>query len=306
MKSSVPYGIMFHHFHGGVHLAGQGSLSAQQFESILLDIGIDKILSARDWTQKYLSGTLAPFETCITFDDSLLCQFEIAGPVLDKYQIKAFWFTYTKVVQGDREKLEVYRKFRNVFFENFDQFYCEFKIKLWSSKFGKLAKDSLVGFEPSEYLKIYSFYSNNEREFRYFRDEVLGVAAYEEIMDSMIESRVTDIKGFCQELWMGAAHLKELHDDGHVIGLHSHSHPTNIASLSKAQQLAEYSVNQKIIFDIVGEKPWSVAHPVGSYSLDTLDILNELGVKIGFRDNDALLNPSNLEISRIDHNKFEF
>ena len=49
-------------------------------------------------------------------------------------------------------------------------------------------------------------------------------------------------------------------------------------------------------------KPISMSHPCGNYNLETLKILSDLKIKIGFRSNVNIPNiKSNLEIPRVDH-----
>lgn len=297
-----PYGIMFHHLHDlDKHKPGQGSVSADEFEKILLGVGLKRILPAKEWLDRAIRNTLDPQHVCVTFDDSLLCQFDVALPILEKHGLTAFWFVCTKVVRGEVERLEVYRKFRNVFFENFDAFYFDFLKELNRSDWAHVVKKELRNFDPATYLTEYAFYSDNERIFRYMRDQVLGPEKYFQIMDVMVHARVSNIEAFTIELWMNEDQIRTLAKWGHVIGLHSHSHPTNIAALKLDDQLKEYQKNQDILANLTGELPNSVAHPVGIYNTDSLNALAQLGVKIGFRDNPSMGRGTALEMPRVDH-----
>ena len=75
---------------------------------------------------------------------------------------------------------------------------------------------------------------------------------------------------------MSTDNLKKLHESGHSIGLHSHSHPTTIQSLSYKNQLEEYSKNYEFINAITNEKVSSMSHPCGNYNADTIKILKNL------------------------------
>ena len=105
----------------------------------------------------------------------------------------------------------------------------------------------------------------------------------------------------CKKLWIGENEIKELHKQGNIIGLHSHTHPTNIIKLSKQDQLYEYSTNKEILENIIGEKIICMSHPCGLYNNDTLDILKYLGIKIGFRSNMMQKGNTNYEFLREDH-----
>src|SRR4051812_1212306 len=103
---------MFHHFHGGAHARGQGAISAQQLDELLDFVGAGRILPALEWQERSTRGTLAPDDLCITFDDALRCQVDIALPVLESRGLTAFWFVYSSVFEGVRERLEIYRHVR--------------------------------------------------------------------------------------------------------------------------------------------------------------------------------------------------
>ena len=86
---------MFHRFHASNLLPrSQGSLNEIEFDLILQNIGIKNILSPDEWMNKIKSNTLKSNDLCITFDDGLKSQYDIALPILDKYGLKAFWFVF--------------------------------------------------------------------------------------------------------------------------------------------------------------------------------------------------------------------
>ena len=118
-----PSGIMFHHFHGGKHKKCQGSISCEELEAIINSIPRQRIVNANEWISKAEGNRFNGDEVCLTFDDSLRCQFDVALPVLEKYKITAFWFLYTSIYEGVEERLEIYRRFRHEFFNDMDEFY---------------------------------------------------------------------------------------------------------------------------------------------------------------------------------------
>ena len=56
-----------------------------------------------------------------------------------------------------------------------------------------------------------------------------------------------DKKEFSLDLWMNIENIKKLNEDGHIIGLHSHTHPTMLSKLSKIDQEKEYLKNYKVL-----------------------------------------------------------
>ena len=122
-SAKSPFGVMVHHFYDENHCRGQGAISSQQFADIIDFLGRDRILPATEWMGRYKKKVLRDDELCITFDDVLLCQYDIALPVLEDYSLTAFWFVYSSILADGIEMLEMYRKFRTMCFEDVEDFY---------------------------------------------------------------------------------------------------------------------------------------------------------------------------------------
>jgi hypothetical protein len=228
------HGLMFHHFHDTLdHAPSQGSIDGDQLSQIIRDIGRGRILPALEFQNRAINGKLSEHHVCLTFDDNLLCQYDVAVPVLEDFGLTAFWFVYTSVMQGNIERLEIYRDFRNTQFPSIDEFYAAFFIRVYESEFGRRAEGALRSFEPSKYLAGFPFYSEADRRFRFIRDEVLGADAYAKVMDAMMADAHYDVRDIAKRLWMGDDEVLSLHESGHIVGLHSHTHPTRIERLSE-------------------------------------------------------------------------
>lgn len=285
------HGIMYHHFHDDkLHIKGQGSISSEDFDRMLTFYEREKnynFISANNYTEKSLKGSLKNNDICITFDDALKCQFDIAYPILKKRNISAFWFVYTSPLEGVIERLELYRHFRFSKFSDIDEFYAEFfRMTFNMEKDMNIdIKSLLKEFNPENFLKGFPFYSYNDKKFRYLRDDVLGIEKYNFIMDEMLNEWDYDVKSNSKLLWMEPSDIKELYSQGHVIGLHSHTHPTAMEKLSYSEQMKEYSTNKEILESITKSKVNSVSYPCNSYNNNTISIMKELDIKIGFRAN---------------------
>ena len=279
----MAHGVMFHHFHGGHHPVGQGSISAEELASLLEFVGLDRILPAADWFERAVSNRLEAHDVCLTFDDDLMCQFDIALPVLRHFDITAFWFVYTSVLEGKIESLEVYRQFRTTQFDSVEAFYEAFFRGIEDSTEAGPVQRALKTFSPTAYLASSPFYSDGDRRFRFVRDEVLGPVRYAAIMDRMIASANLTKDELARGLWMGSEELRVLHREGHVIGLHSHTHPTRLNRLSVQEQKAEYERNYACVTRAIGSSPVAMSHPCNSYDPVTLGILRDLGIRVGFR-----------------------
>lgn len=297
-----PHGLMFHHFRGRTHPEIQGAIDADELFKLIDHIGTKRFLRPDEWIAKAVAGRLESDDRCITFDDALLSQYEIALPVLQELGLKAFWFIYSGPFEGQIERFEIYRYFRNVRFLNMDEFYHSFYMHVENSKDGHRLAGALQDFDPTRYLSAYEFYSESDRTFRFVRDHVLGVTRYFDVMDSMIESdsgfSITDATA---ALWMRDEHLRDLVSKEHEIGLHSYTHPTDVGGLPRDEQEREYARNADHLVSLLGRPIVSMAHPCNSYNDDTLDLLAGMGVTVGFRSDMCVPAASTLEFPREDH-----
>lgn len=285
-QARFPHGLMFHYFHpAGEGPRDQGSLSADDFEQILLFVGLDNILSPEEWILRLKKQRLKPADVCITFDDGLRCQYDVCLPVLEKYGLRAFWFIYSSVFEGQLGKLDVYRILRTRFFKNNDEFYGHFLERLLQEDRDTL-QSSKYGFYYLQRKTMCPFYSDGDIQYRFLRDEVLGRSKFEETMEEIaLEAGVYENDALLRNIWLSDAHLSELTDSGHLIGLHSYDHPTAIAQLSYEEQLSQYTKNFCHIASVCGKKPVSMSHPCNSFNEGTIRILRGLGVGCGFISN---------------------
>ncbi|RMF80474.1 MAG: polysaccharide deacetylase family protein [Planctomycetota bacterium] len=294
-------GVMFHHFHGGTHPPVQGSISADDLRAMIRWIGPGRILPARDWLSRAEEGVLEIDDWCLTFDDNLKCQYDVALPVLREFDLTAFWFIPTATLTNEPPKLEIYRTFRTTAFDEIEDFYGEFFRALAASDDAAEIETQLERFDPSSYLCEFPFYSEADRRFRFVRDEVLGPQRYERVMDELMAAHGVRGADLAPRLWMNARQIRELHEAGHVIGMHSHSHPTRMAHLYPEAQMRDYRENYNILCQITGCPPRTVSHPCNSYNSETLDVLRRLGATVGFRADSTLEAFSELEYPRADH-----
>ena len=84
---------MLHHFHDdGIHTKGQGSIDKDDFYKLIKFIGKDNILDADVFFEKFKKNKLKNKEVCLTFDDAIKCQIDVALPVPEELRIKSFFF----------------------------------------------------------------------------------------------------------------------------------------------------------------------------------------------------------------------
>lgn len=299
-------GVMFHHFRDGdLHPSIPGSLDAEELDRLLTRIGREKILRAHDWLDRFARGNRGA-EVCLTFDDTLRSQLDVAVPVLESHGLTGMFFVYTSPIEGVIERLELYRYFRSVHYESVSDFYDSFYLALRDRPEWTAVASALASFDPVTFRPQFDFYSDEDRCFRFVRDDVLGEAVYSEVVDAMLESSgFLGREDIIRHIWMDAPGLRNLHERGHVIGLHSHTHPLKMERLPAETQREEYERNAEMIASIIGARPTVMAHPSGSYGKTTLDILRDLGVTVGFGVAEPVRWDPALEIARVDHTMVE-
>ena len=301
---------MFHHFHDKViHPKGQGSIDKDDFNKMINFIGRNNILDADVFFEKFRKNKLKDNEVCLTFDDAIKSQIDIALPILEDLKIKSFFFAYTSLFKGEPDNLEVFRYFRINYFNSINEFYDNF--------YKVLDKDLKIFFKKNNNninkIKIkFPTYSIEDIKFRLVRDIFLTKKEYEDLMFQMIKEKNFSYKDFFKILFFQNDDLKQLDNLGHLIGLHSHNHPTLLEKLSYNEQKDEYVKCISIISDILSKPKKEIkfmSHPCGSYNNDTLEILKELGIELGFKQIMTIepekgmkkINNSFLEIAREDH-----
>ena len=309
-NNSFYHGIMFHHFHDdGIHTKTQGSIDKDDFYRIINFIGRNNILDADIFFEKFKNNKLKENEVCLTFDDGIKCQIDIALPVLEELKIKSFFFVYLSMFDGKPDNLEVFRHFRMNYFKSFKEFY---------DNFYKILDKDLKPFFKKNSNKIkktkikFPLYSKEDIKFRLVRDFFLTKSEYEETMFLMFKEKQLNHKDLYNKLFFQKADLKKLDSLGHLVGLHSHNHLTLLEKMNYDEQKNEY---EKCLssFSTILDKPKnqikSMSHPCGSYNNDTLTILKELGIELGFKQIMTIepekgmkkVNNSFLEIARQDH-----
>lgn len=301
-SNSHTHAVMFHHFHNEHHPIGQGSLSATQFED-MIDWLTDRysLLNADEYLYKLKQKKLDKNDICITLDDALSCQSEIAAPILKRRDIQAYFFVYSSPFLGNPDYLEIYRYFRTTEFDSVDNFYEKFFDRT-SSMFIDDYEIAKAYYDAKEYLRAFPFYSENDKWFRYLRDNTLGKKRYEEIMLALMNEHNFNPSSVMKKLWMNEDSLSGLLKDGHTIGLHSYSHPTTFHLLDKKSQEEEYRRNHEHLTELLNINLFAMSHPSGNYNIDTLEILKSKNIEIGFRDNNSVKDiKSHLEIPREDH-----
>jgi len=292
-----------------MHTRGQGSISKDDFYKLINYIGKNNILDAEIFFEKFKNNTLKEREVCLTFDDAIKCQIDVALPVLEDLKIKSFFFAYTSMFEEKPDYLEVFRYFRLNYFDSVEKFYKSF-YKILDKDLKKFFKDNN---NKIQLMKIkFPYYSIEDIKFRFVRDIFLSKSQYEETMLIMLREKKFNYKDIYKKLFFQKEDLIKLDNLGHLVGLHTHNHPTLLEKLNYDEQKNEYEKCISSISGILGKPKNEIkymSHPCGSYNSDTLEVLRELGIELGFKHSMSVesergmskINNSFLEIARQDH-----
>ena len=278
-------GILFHHFHGkNTFYKSPGSLSKKKFSYFLKKFR-HQLLDAKDYLNDLENKKNKSL--CLTFDDGLKCQYKIALPILNKYKIKGFFFIFTDSLNKKKITTETIRFFRYKYFKNQDLFYKKFFHFVELKK--KFQNSSL--FNKKKILKIKNhspYYSKNDIIFKIIRDEILTLEEYNSIIKSMIKEKKIDISILNQKIYLSENEIRNLSNNGHIIGLHTHKHNHKIHNYTYKEELKDYKTNKKFLEKIIKKKIDICSYPFGIFTSNTNDILRKLNIKYAFCKNDKI------------------
>lgn len=294
---------MFHRVHHqGDRPAGQGSITSAEFEELLQFIGLENILSPEEWLSRLERKELRKQNFCLTFDDGLKCQYDVCLPIMEKYNLRGFWFVFSSVFEGKGGNLEIYNSFAAKFFATRAEFY-ELFFKTCGEKILKKLEGSKFKNYFHKTIQSFPFYSVDDLKFRFIRNE-MGTE-FEKVLDLLMKDKGISKSHISKDLWLSNLELRNLSEKGHVIGLHSYDHPSNFARLSYQDQLKQYRKNYEHVQEVCKREVVSMAHPINSYNQNTLKVLRKLGIVCGFRSNMTApegkkINSNPLELARED------
>jgi peptidoglycan/xylan/chitin deacetylase (PgdA/CDA1 family) len=303
---NFPHGIMFHRFHNVKDsFVGQGSISSNEFERIVKFVGVKRILNPEEWLFKLKSSSLKKSDLCITFDDCLKSQLKIAIPILEKFNIKAFFFLNTSVLYKNYDLKELVSYVALTKFKSFNDFFISF-LEHININLNFFKKNKKYIEYSSKTKKNFKFYCEQDLQYRFIRDFFFSKKKFLKKINNFFYVKKISIKKLVPKIWMNKQDIKKLLIYGHTVGLHSHNHYSNFSKLNYIDQKREYLINFNYLKKISKSKILSMSHPLNSYNKNTLKILNDLGIVCGFRSNiykphnSSKINPSNLEMARED------
>ena len=207
---SEPHGILAHYFCADESSRVQGALTIAEWDAGLDAYG-SRLIPAREWIKRALKGQTRD-EVCVTFDDGLKEAQTYALPALERRGLTAAWYPYTQVLVGVPHQLERDRWIRNHAYGSLEAFYAAW----WKH----VKAEDFATALPSGYLADRGYLTDIDRLWRYWRNERVTPDDYRAVMDALEGPPRFDPTTH----WLTAYDLAKLQWEGHVVGLHTHTH----------------------------------------------------------------------------------
>jgi peptidoglycan/xylan/chitin deacetylase (PgdA/CDA1 family) len=223
----------------------------------------------------------------LTFDDGFKQHYDNVYPVLKDYGIQASFFVPTMALETvivptvEKQRLLQYNLFSE--YQEFLGCFCrQSRNYMKSNKRQEHFYPEPENIKNSEnYLKKYSFYSNEERFFRKLRNEYLSIKEFTGIIDIMFGKFYNNDKQFIDEYYMSISDLKDMNKNGMIIGGHSYSHPfLNKIPVSEMQIEIDKSI--KYLRNTVANDINSFAYPYGAFDDNIVEHLKNIKIDYAF------------------------
>lgn len=297
--------LMFHHFHDESNYSpSQGSLSAVDFK-LLLDAYFQRY-SYTEPNQLVHASDFNSSLSAITLDDGLRSHYDIALNILEALELRAFFFVNSAHLEDNHLFMPEYLRYiKHEAFptvEDFNNFYISKAFEL-----NPQLSSMFDSYYPSDYLKLFTYYSDSDRHYRFIRDELLTITQNNDLLSLILQ--ILPEKRTCaelaQKLLLSEDQIRSIANRGHIIGCHTHSHPTNLDKLNSQTIKYELQKNRQILADITGTLPMSLSYPCGKINSKIVQSVKELDFSIAFLNTSTPSSPYLSEIRyhlpRFDH-----
>jgi peptidoglycan/xylan/chitin deacetylase (PgdA/CDA1 family) len=203
-----------------------------------------------------LDGRALPGPSVVlTFDDGLMDHWHAACEVLDPLGIKGAFFVCSRPAIAKRaltvHKVQWLRAHTNP-----SEFATEF-FSLVPPELRPSGHETWV----AQAERAYKYDTPLIARLKFALNFVLPGDLVDEVTSRMLANRGIDEAGFCERTYVSDAHLRSLADQGHVVGVHGHTH-TPFSRLGNAL-LDDVATNVTYLTKAIGRVPGWVAYPYG-------------------------------------------
>jgi len=262
------------------------------------------ILTPSEFYKKLKTKKFKKSDCILTFDDGYRSQYKYAYKILNKYNLKGFFFPM--VLSPKKKGLHLVNKIHLIlkFNKNKNQLLDYIKNYVKNEDYqvflglqNKIKKIETSGFYDSKIEIIIKRLLQRE----------LPIYLSENICNKLFKKTKIN-REIIKKFYISNNELKKMSKDGHEIGAHTLDHPW-LSKLNENSQIQE--INKSVIkLKKMGliKKNWSFCYPYGDYNRLTLKILKKLNCSAAFKIGNKPNNLKNLkkfELNRVDCNVFK-
>lgn len=280
---------MFHYVHKND--MGYKYYQLDQFEELIKYLlKNNNILNLKEFYNKLKNNKLLLKDVLLTFDDGTKDHYENVYLILKKYNISGTFF----ICNDSFNHIGLLPNKIHKLLANID---FEVLFKQFEKRYNKLINAKNISIQPEK-----KSYFDKDDKVRMFK-QVLQYRLPETIRENFIEElyRINNIKFDSSRYYLSLEDINEMKNNGMYFGLHTKSHK-HLEYLDYQEQKEE--IRQNIQFfkeNDLFNGIISFAYPYGSYNDNTIKILKEENVEIGFlADNNECEEFNIYKIPRID------
>jgi len=219
----------------------------------------------------------------LTFDDGIKQHSKNVLPLLLKYKIEAAFFIPTKPLID--KVLPVFEKQRILQYSLYKD-YSEF-LEAFCTSCRTISKKDI--FNPTaknvknakDYLGQFSFYDDSERYYRKLRNEFLDNKTFNLIIEQLFSGFYSKDEVFLNEYFLSEKDIRELADNGMVIGGHSHSHPF-LTKLAEDEIIEEINISHEFLQSLISREITIFAYPFGDNDTKVQKCLKVMNIRCAF------------------------
>lgn len=227
----------------------------------------------------YGEGSLPGQSVFLTFDDGLKEHSWVAKEILGPLQIKgAFFVSSRPLMEGRATIVHKIHWLRATTPPN------EFRKQFFNLLPDDWQHNVLDNKMIEEALRTYIYDTPQDAKLKYLINFHLPMAIVDSISSEILKLRGISEPAFCKQFYMNESQLRNLVDNGHVVGSHGHSH-TAFSRLDAEVLKKELQTNISYIDKITGVKPRWLSYPYGtngSIPKNAEQLCQEFSFRIGF------------------------
>lgn len=246
----------------------------------------------------------------LTFDDGFKQHSLNVLPILKKYDLQGSFFVPTMpLLEGKIHFLEKQRVCQYSIYDEYSRFLqCFYEVAqevIDSERLSLIQPTKRNVEKASVYLSQYSYYNDQERFYRWIRDEILSNYEAEAIIEKIFIQSF-DEKKFIERYYMNLNDLQELDTAKMTVGAHSHSHP-HLENLDDDLMKQEIDRGLQFLKTNVNKSINSFSYPFGTYDGRTVSYLQDQDVDYSFTTQDSIndILDKRYEIKRVDAASFD-